>query len=65
MYVTVVSAILGQALMFGNMRLLGYGGLVWLLFHLFVLIYEEPALRANFGAEYTAYGRHFVDWQSA
>jgi protein-S-isoprenylcysteine O-methyltransferase Ste14 len=52
MYVAVVSAIIGQALIFGNMRLVEYGGLVWLLFHLFVLVYEEPTLRATFGAEY-------------
>jgi protein-S-isoprenylcysteine O-methyltransferase Ste14 len=35
MYVAVVSAILGQGLILGNVRLLEYGGLVWLLFHLF------------------------------
>jgi len=39
MYVAVVSTILGQALVFGNVRLLEYSGLVWLLFHVFVLVY--------------------------
>ena len=38
MYVAVVSAIIGQALIFGNMRLVGYSGLVWFLFHVFVLV---------------------------
>src|SRR5215813_1300097 len=52
MYVAVVSTILGQGLLLGNVGLLEYGGLVWLLFHLFVLVYEEPTLRATFGAEY-------------
>jgi protein-S-isoprenylcysteine O-methyltransferase Ste14 len=52
MYVAVVSTILGQGLIFANVKLFQYGGLVWLLFHLFVLAYEEPALRACFGSEY-------------
>jgi protein-S-isoprenylcysteine O-methyltransferase Ste14 len=55
MYVAVVSTILGQALILGNVRLLEYGGLVWFLFHLFVLIYEEPTLRASFGSEYAEF----------
>ena len=51
MYVAVVSTILGQGLVLGNVTLLEYGGMVWLLFHLFVLVYEEPTLRATFGSE--------------
>src|SRR5262249_44413569 len=39
----------------GNTRLLEYGGLVWLLFHLFVLLYEETTLRASFGGGYRAF----------
>ena len=52
MYVAVVSTILGQGLIFGNFTLLAYGALIWLLFHVFVLVYEEPTLRAGFGSEY-------------
>ncbi len=44
-----------RVLILGNVRLLEYGGLVWLLFHLFVLFYEEPTLRASFGSEYESY----------
>ena len=62
MYVAVVSAILGQALIFGDVRLLEYGGLVWLLFHLFVLAYEEPTLKANFGAEYQEFCTEVPRW---
>jgi hypothetical protein len=40
MYVAVVSAILGQGLQLGSSRVLEDGALVWLLFHLFVLLYE-------------------------
>ena len=55
MYVAVLSAILGQALILGNISLLEYGALVWLLFHLFVVAYEEPTLRASFGPEYETF----------
>ena len=62
MYVAVVCAIIGQALIFGNMRLVEYGGLVWLLFHLFVLVYEEPTLKASFGDEYEAFCANVPRW---
>ena len=35
MYISVVSIILGQALLFGDLRVLEYGLAVWLAFHLF------------------------------
>ena len=62
MYVAVASAILGQALLFGNGRLLEYGAIVWLLFHLFVLLYEEPVLRASFGDEYERFCAEVPRW---
>jgi protein-S-isoprenylcysteine O-methyltransferase Ste14 len=62
MYVAVVSTVLGQGLIFGNLTLLEYGGIVWLLFHLFVLAYEEPALRASFGSEYTLFCAEVPRW---
>ena len=43
-YVALVAVILGQAALFGDQRLLGYGVLAWLAFHAFVIGYEEPAL---------------------
>ena len=62
MYVAVTSAIFGQGLVFGNVTLLAYGGLVWLLFHVFVSIYEEPALRASFGSEYESFCTEVPRW---
>ena len=55
MYIAVVAIIAGQGLIFGNVRVLAYGALVWLAFHLFVIAYEEPTLRATFGPEYEAF----------
>ncbi len=62
MYVGVASAILGQGLFLGNGPLLEYGGVVWLLFHLFVLMYEEPTLRASFGPEYKLFCTRVPRW---
>ena len=40
-YIALVSVTVGQALLFGDGRLLWYGAVVWLAFHLFVVLYEE------------------------
>jgi protein-S-isoprenylcysteine O-methyltransferase Ste14 len=52
MYVAVSLLIFGQGLLFGSVRLLGYGLVVWLAFFAFVVFYEEPALRRKFGKDY-------------
>jgi len=62
MYISVVSLIVGQGLLLGNIRVLEYGVLVWLAFHLFVLLYEEPALRSTFGAEYEIFCANVPRW---
>jgi protein-S-isoprenylcysteine O-methyltransferase Ste14 len=62
MYVAVVALILGQGLIFTNLHLLEYGAAVWLGCHLFVIGYEEPALRASFGPEYEAFCRGVSRW---
>ena len=62
MYVAVVALVLGQALLFGSTRLLAYAALLWLAFHLFVLGYEEPALRARFAGDYARYCARVGRW---
>src|SRR4030095_6144765 len=54
-YLAVVAIILGQAVLFSDFRLVLYGALLWLGFHLFVVAYEEPTLQDTFGSEYEAY----------
>jgi protein-S-isoprenylcysteine O-methyltransferase Ste14 len=61
-YVAVVAAVIGQGLLFGDVRLLEYAALLWLPFHLFVLVYEEPKLRATFGSEYEGLCAHVARW---
>jgi protein-S-isoprenylcysteine O-methyltransferase Ste14 len=62
MYVAVVAVIVGQSLILANTRVLEYGAVVWLCFHLFVLAYEEPTLRATFGPEYEDFCRGVSRW---
>jgi protein-S-isoprenylcysteine O-methyltransferase Ste14 len=62
MYVAVTAAIVGQALLFGSTALLRYAALVWLAFHAFVVLYEEPTLRHQFGASYDEYRAHVRRW---
>lgn len=62
MYVALVMVITGQALLFGNRRVLEYGAVVWLCTHLFVLLYEEPKLRSTYGDEYKTFCAHVPRW---
>ena len=61
-YLALVAIVLGQGLILGNARLLVYGALLWIGFHIFVLAYEEPTLRRRFGAEYDTYCANVSRW---
>jgi protein-S-isoprenylcysteine O-methyltransferase Ste14 len=62
MYLGVVAIILGQALLFGDLRLVAYAALVWVFMHLFSVAYEEPTLRRTFGDAYDTYRAHVPRW---
>src|ERR1044071_4098169 len=62
MYLAVLAVILGQGLIFGDVRLLAYGVSIWLIFNIFVLVREEPTLRATFGREYEAFCAGVPRW---
>jgi hypothetical protein len=62
MYVAVSLLIFGQGLLFGSVRVLEYGIVVWLGFLAFVVFYEEPALRGKFGKEYEEYCARVPRW---
>ena len=59
---TVVAIILGQAVLMGDWRLIVYGALLWLAFHVFVVAYEEPTLERTFGREYEAFRAAIPRW---
>lgn len=48
MYVGIVLLLLGEALLFESPSLLGYATLMFLMFHLFIILYEAPALKRKF-----------------
>jgi protein-S-isoprenylcysteine O-methyltransferase Ste14 len=62
MYCGIVAAVVGQALWFGSAALLVYAAVIWLAFHLWVLGYEEPTLRAAFGARYEEFCANVPRW---
>lgn len=62
MYVGVLAAILGQALLFADARLLWLAAIVWLAFHIFVLAYEEPTLRGMFEDDYDRFCTNIPRW---
>lgn len=62
MYVALVAASLGQALLFGQSVLLSYAVLVWLVTAAYVYLREEPVLVRRFGADYEEYRRHVRAW---
>jgi protein-S-isoprenylcysteine O-methyltransferase Ste14 len=62
MYVAVLAAIVGQALLLGRPVLLLYAAGVWLVVAAFVRFYEEPTLTRRFGADYEAYRRAVPAW---
>ncbi len=59
MYNGVLAALAGEAWLFRSTALLKYAGAVFVLFHVFVIAYEEPALASQFGESYRVY-RHAV-----
>ena len=61
MYVAVVSTILGQGLILGNVRVVEYGALVAAV-PPFVLVYAEPTLRSSFGSEYKLFCTENPRW---
>ncbi|MFI5690829.1 methyltransferase family protein [Kribbella sp. NPDC051586] len=62
MYVGVVTAILGQALVFLDWRVLVYGLVAWAMMASFVHFYEEPVLRERYGRQYEDYCRVVPPW---
>ncbi len=62
MYVCVLTIVSGQALLLGQAWLFAYAGVWLVVFHLFVVLYEEPQLRRRFGGSYEAYCLRVRRW---
>ena len=62
MYVAVLTIVLGEGLLFGNSLLLLYATTLWIVFHLFIRLYEEPHLSRRFGDSYKEYCANVRRW---
>lgn len=62
MYLSATLVLLGESLLTGSRGLLGYWVVWFTAVNVFVIAYEEPTLRRQFGAEYEAYARRVGRW---
>lgn len=62
MYLGVGLVIAAQAWLFHSIHIAIYVVCFWLIAHLFVLFYEEPTLRKQFGEEYDHYRASVPRW---
>jgi len=62
MYVGVLCILMGEAWLLASTALLVYAAAVLAVFHLWVVLYEEPVLRRKFGESYEKYTRAVHRW---
>jgi protein-S-isoprenylcysteine O-methyltransferase Ste14 len=62
MYLSVTAIVLGEALLIGSKTLLEYWAVWFVTANLFVIWYEEPALRRRFGPAYERYQAAVGRW---
>ena len=62
MYLAVLSTLIGQALLLGQVALLWYAAAVAFAQAAFVHLYEEPLLRSRFGHQYEEYRAAVPAW---
>jgi protein-S-isoprenylcysteine O-methyltransferase Ste14 len=62
MYVGVASILLGESILFESSAILVYTAVVGCCFSLFVVFYEEPTLKRQFGSSYDRYLKAVPRW---
>ncbi len=62
MYVAIGALLVGESLLYQSPLLLAWPAVLFPTFHLFVVLHEEPTLRARFGESYAAYRRAVPRW---
>jgi protein-S-isoprenylcysteine O-methyltransferase Ste14 len=62
MYIGVAMAILGDAVVSRSLHVAEYAGVMLLIAHIFVVLYEEPTLQRQFGESYEEYKRSVPRW---
>jgi protein-S-isoprenylcysteine O-methyltransferase Ste14 len=62
MYLGVALAIVGEAVLYRSVHVLMYAAVMLTIAHIFVVLYEEPTLRRQFGESYEDYRRTVPRW---
>lgn len=62
MYIGAGFALIGAALFYESLSLFGYVGILFVVTHTFIILYEEPTLKRTFGQEYEEYCRKVKRW---
>ena len=62
MYLGVLGVLISEAILFRSIDILIYLFIYGILFHLLVILYEEPKLRAQFGESYKEYCQAVPRW---
>jgi len=62
MYIGAGITLIGASLFYSSFAILGYVGVLIVIVHSFVVLYEEPTLRGTFGQEYEEYCRKVRRW---
>ena len=62
MYIGVALVIVGESVIFRSLHLVLYAAAMLTIAHTFVVLYEEPALRRQFGDSYDEYVRTVPRW---
>jgi protein-S-isoprenylcysteine O-methyltransferase Ste14 len=62
MYNGVICVLIGEAWLFHSAPLWEYAAVVLVLFHVTVVVYEEPTLESQFGESFRTYRRAVPRW---
>lgn len=62
MYVGVTLMLIGEAIFFQSLVLSLYAFFIFMAFHLFIVFFEEPRLKRDFGDEYDGYCKQVRRW---
>lgn len=55
MYIGIILIVLGEVILYSSLLLMLYLGMLLVIFHIGVVYYEEPRLKAEFGETYDKY----------
>ena len=62
MYVANITIVLGLSVLYASWAVLAWAITLFVVFHLFVVLYEEPTLLRTFGDDYATYRRRVRRW---